>query len=180
MFVQRNDNILTLAGSTPLRPLSGGGFGSLSQNSGYSDAVGGELGIKGKSPSGFRWNASYTFTVISDHLDINQPVVTSPQNYQDGTPLSSVVLGGGYTWEKLEIDAQGRWQSRYTDYNSSGGVLTPVYVANYLTVLARVGYNLTEHVTLALTGQQFNVSRLVRSAGPPVERSAIGSVNVHF
>ena len=106
--------------------------------------------------------------------------MTSPQNYQDGTPVSSVVLGAGYTWEKLEIDGQGRWQSRFTDYTSTGGVLRPVYVADYMTVLARVGYNLTDHVILGLTGQQFNVSRLIQSAGPPVERSVIGSVTVKF
>jgi outer membrane receptor for ferrienterochelin and colicins len=180
VFLQRNDNILTVAGDTPLRPLTRGTIGSLSQNSGYSDAVGGEVGIKGQSPSGFRWNASYTFEAISDHLDINQPTVTSPQNYQDGTPISSVVLGGGYTWQKLEIDANGRWQSRFTDYTNRSGSLKPVYVADYVTVMARVGYNLTDHVTLALTGQQFNVSRLIQSSGPPVERSVIGSVNVHF
>ena len=180
MFVQRNSNILTPPGLTPLRRVSGGGIDSLAQNTGYSDAVGGELGIKGQSLSGFRWNASYTFEVITDHLDINKPIVTSPQNYQDGTPVSSVVLGAGYTWEKLEIDGQGRWQSRFTDYTSTGGVLRPVYVADYITVLARVGYNLTDHVILGLTGQQFNVSRLIQSAGPPVERSVIGSVTVKF
>jgi len=43
-----------------------------------------------------------------------------------------------------------------------------------------VGYNLTDHVTVALVGQQLNVSRLIESAGPPVERSVIGSVTVHF
>jgi outer membrane receptor for ferrienterochelin and colicins len=180
VFVQRNDNILTPPGGTPLGPTSAHGFDSFSQNSGYSDAVGGELGIKGKSPSGFRWNASYAFEVISDHLTINQKTITSPQNYQAGTPTSTVILGAGYTWQKLEIDAQGRWQSRFTDYTDSGSVLRPVYVDDYLTFMARVGYNLTDHVTLGLTGQQFNVSRLVQSSGPPVERSVIGSVNVHF
>ena len=68
VFVQRNDNILTPGqDERALRRVSGGGIDSLAQNSGYSDAVGGELGIKGQSLSGFRWNASYAFEVISDH-----------------------------------------------------------------------------------------------------------------
>jgi hypothetical protein len=91
-----------------------------------------------------------------------------------------VILGGGYTRDKLELDAQGRWQSRFTDYDYTVRGLAPVYVKDYLTLMARVGYNLTDHVTVALVGQQLNVSRLIESAGPPVERSVIGSVTVHF
>jgi hypothetical protein len=180
VFVQRNDNILTTAGETPLHLTTGHGIDSLSQNSGYSDSVGGELGIKGQSASGFRWNGSYAFQIISDHLDINKPTMSAPQNYQDGTPTSTVVLGVGYTRDKLEVDIQGRWQSRFTDYSASISGLTPVYVSNYLTFMARVGYNVTDHVTLAVSGQQFNVSRLVVSSGPPVQRSVIGSVTAHF
>ena len=180
VFVQRNDRLLALGGITPFVPLAGGGVGSFSQNIGYSDAVGGELGIKGQSASGFRWNASYAFEVIRDHTTFGAAGLTTADNYQNGTPTSVVVLGAGYTWEKLEIDAQGRWQSRFTDYLSGPTGLAPVYVSDYLTARTRVGYNLTDHVTLALTGQQINVSRLIVSAGPPVQRSVIGSVTVHF
>jgi hypothetical protein len=94
--------------------------------------------------------------------------------------MSIAILSGGCTWEKLEVDIQGRWQSRFTDYQSTFAGLTPVYISDYITSLMRVGYNLADHVTLALTAQQFNQSRLVESAGPPVERSIIGSVGVHF
>jgi hypothetical protein len=33
---------------------------------------------------------------------------------------------------------------------------------------ARIGYRLTDHFIAALTAQQFNVSRIVQAAGPPV------------
>jgi hypothetical protein len=91
-----------------------------------------------------------------------------------------VILGTGYTRGKLELDAQGRWQSRFTDYAFTQRGPAPVYVSDYLTCLLRAGYNLTDHLTLALVGQQLNVSRLIESAGPPVQRSVIGSVTAHF
>jgi outer membrane receptor for ferrienterochelin and colicins len=180
VFVQRNDKLLTPGGSTLPVILPSGLFASVAQNTGYSDAVGAEVGIKGRSASGFRWNASYALEVIRDHTTNNKIVLTSPQNYQDGTPISVVILGGGYTWNKLEIDAQARWQSRFTDYRYTAAGLVPVYVADYLTTRLRVGYNLTDHLTLALTGQQLNVPRVLQAAGPPVERSIIASATVHF
>ncbi len=137
VFIQRNDKLLTSAFSTLPGVLPGGTFGSVSKNTGYSDAVGSELGIKGHSASGFRWNASYAFELIRDHTTNNQIVLTSPQNYQDGTPTSVVILGGGYTWDKLEVDAQGRWQSRYTDYAFTARGLAPVYIADYVTTRLR-------------------------------------------
>jgi iron complex outermembrane receptor protein len=179
VFVQRNDRLLTAGGNT-LPSIRPSGLVSVAQNTGYSDAVGGELGIKGHSAAGFRWNASYAFELIRDYTTINKIALTSPQNYEAGTPTSVVILGGGYTWEKLEVDAQARWQSRFTDYQLTPTGLAPVYVADYLTTRLRVGYNLTDHLTLALTGQQLNVPQLLQSAGPPVERSLIASVTVRF
>jgi iron complex outermembrane receptor protein len=180
VFVQRNDQLLSGLGNAPAQILPSGLFAVVAQNAGYSDAIGGELGIKGHSLSGFRWNASYAFEIIRDHTAYDNISLSTPPNYHDGTPTSVVILGGGYTWEKLEIDAQARWQSRFTDYQLTPTGPAPVYIADYLTTRLRVGYNLTDHLTVALTGQQLNVPRLLQSAGPPVERSLIASVTARF
>jgi iron complex outermembrane receptor protein len=180
VFAQRNDDLLAPGSATLPGLLPTGVVAAVTQNIGASDAAGAEAGIAGHSASGFRWNASFAFMGTVDHTSINKVFLTSSQNYQDGTPASVVVLGGGYTWERLETDLAARWQSRYTDYRLSETGLVPVVVSNYLTLTGRVGYNLTEHLTLALAAQQFNTSRLVESAGPPVERSVIASVTVHF
>lgn len=181
VFVQRNDRLLTSGTSTAAISLPSGTAATIAANTGYSDAIGGEIGIKGHSESGFRWNASYAFMAISDHTTLNKPVVTSPQNYEEGTPTSVVIVGGGYTWDKLEIDGQMRWQSRFKDYRfSSTAGLQPLNISDYITFQARIAYNLTEHLTLALTGQQFQMSRLLQSAGPPVERSVIASLTAHY
>ena len=69
----------------------------------------------GTPNSGFRWNASYSFISIWDHLAINQYGIYSPQNFQRGTPTHVLVLGGGYSFDRWEFDAQSRWQSWFVD-----------------------------------------------------------------
>jgi hypothetical protein len=44
----------------------------------------------------------------------------------------------------------------------------------------RIGYNVTDHVTVALSAQQFNTSRLYQTSAPPVERRIIASLTVRY
>jgi iron complex outermembrane receptor protein len=180
VFVLRNSDLLTSGLNTLPAPQPGRAVSSASQNTGYSDALGGSVGVSGHSERGFRWNASYAFEVIKDHTTINKRLVTSPQDYQDGTPTSVVILGGGYTWDKLELDVTGRWQSGFTDFGYGAAGLTRYTVSDYATFTARAGYNLTDHLTLALTAQQFNASRLVETSSAPVQRLALVSLTARF
>jgi outer membrane receptor for ferrienterochelin and colicins len=187
IFGQRTDNILINPyEATPSGDglLLGGAEEQrlLAANVGYSSAVGSEIGLRGHAASGIRWNASYSFISITDHLAINQNGIYSPQNFQQGTPTNVVVLGGGYTYGRWEFDAQSRWQSWFLDYraNPDSGTLQPVKVANYILANARVGYRVTDNITAALSAQQFNVSQLMVSAGPPIERRIFVSLTVHI
>ena len=110
------------------------------------------------------------------------------QDFQHGTPTHVVVAGGGYSVGRFELDAQARWQSRFRDYRVSTAVITaastiaaaPLEIANYVQVDARAGYRVTDHLTLALSAQQFIAQRLVQSAGPPVERRLLVSATARF
>jgi outer membrane receptor for ferrienterochelin and colicins len=187
VFGQRTDNILINPFETTP---SGDGLvlggveeqRALAANVGYSSAVGSEIGLRGHAVSGFRWNVSYSFISITDHLAINQNGIYSPQNFQQGTPTNVVVLGGGYTHGRWEFDALGRWQSWFLDYRAdpASSTLQPVKVGNYVSANARVGYRVTDHITVALSAQQFNVSQLLVSAGPPVQRRVFLSLTVHL
>jgi outer membrane cobalamin receptor len=92
------------------------------------------------------------------------------------------VLGGGYTFERWEFDVQSRWQSWFVDYRPSvqTGLLQPVRVGNYITADLRAAYRVTDKVTVALTADQFNVSHLLVSEGPPVERRVFITVTFHL
>jgi outer membrane receptor protein involved in Fe transport len=166
VFAQRTSNILTNlyeAAAIGDGLLVGGveEQRAVAANVGYSSAVGGEIGSRGHSPSGFPWNASYSYITISDHLSINQNGIFSPQNFQQGTPAHGVVLGGGYS--------VGRWRSQFVDYRADLAQVTLqlVTVPNYVLFNARAGYRLTDNITVALSAQQFNMSRLLVSAAPP-------------
>jgi outer membrane receptor for ferrienterochelin and colicins len=183
LFAQRNRDMI--AGSFSVPPIIGptGLPVQMAGNVGSSDAAGIELGIKGHSSTGFRWNLSYAFVATSDDTVLNRgPFISSPIDYARSVPRSVVAAGIGYTYDRLELDLLGRWQSSYRDFQGTGNgvLLQPVEVRNYLTLNARAGYRLTDNFTVSLTAQQFNTSRLLQTAGPPVERRVIAGVTARF
>ena len=182
VFAQRTDNVLTDPyGAIPV--FDRGAIRFSSANTGHSSAVGGEAGLRGQKTVGaedtLRWNASYAYISISDHLRVGS---SGLQDYQHGTPTHVVMLGGGYTRGRFDFDALGRWQSRYQDYRGDSVTFqaTPVEIGNYVLLDARAGYRVTDHLTLALTGQQLNGSRLRQTAGPGVERRLYLSATARF
>ena len=178
VFAQRTDDVIS-------DPFSGNGAFTRqgitvrSANVGHSSAVGGELGLRGEA-NGFSWNASYAYINVSDHFDRARSLPWL--DFQQGTPTHVVMLGGGYSWGRFEADASGRWQSTYRDYRADTrtNAIAPLDVPDYLQLSARLGYKLTEGLTFALTADQFNVSRLVQTAGRPVERRLFLSATARF
>ena len=180
VFYQSNKDLLISFGG----PIPAGTFLPLSQNVGGADETGLEIGIKGHSASGFRWNASYSFASVTEHVISNkQSVPDTAFDYMKGTPQHTIIVGVGYTWEKYEFDAFARWQSRYRDY------FTPLFpevplssrlISDYVTATARIGCSIKPNVVLALTAQQLNSAVLRETAFIPVERRLIASFTAHF
>ena len=77
---------------------------------------------------------------------------------------------------------QGRWQSRFRDYagDPASSRFYAVDVGNYVQLNGRIAYKLTDTITLALTGDQFNVSRLLQTGGSPVERRLFLTATARF
>jgi iron complex outermembrane receptor protein len=188
VFYQTQDDIIgNIYGDNPvLTPL---GFRNLVDNIGSSHETGIELGFKGHSESGWRWDGSYSFATLTDHLDIIQSVPrTSNIDYQHGTPEHTVKLGGGYSVGSWEFDAHARWQSSWTTYKQISqqlNLLLPpsvgaFQVPNYLSVNARVGYKITERLTVSGTAEQFNQARIATSNGLPNERRFLIKLTQQF
>ena len=183
VFVQRSDDIISQPLSSALQFSASGLPLLITTNVGSSAAFGGEFALRGETANGVRWNASYALVTTTNHTTLNRgPVPTSAIDYALSVPRNVVSGGIGYTWGQVELDAQARWQSSYHDFRALGpGIeLQPIEVRNYVTVNGRAGYKVNENVTVALTAQQFNISRQYQTAGPPVERRIIASVTARF
>lgn len=157
----------------------------MARNFGGSREIGGEIGLKGSNASGLRWNLSYALALVHDESPTAELLKAPSVSYQRQTPVHSIVVGGGYTWDRLELDAQARWQSRYQDFTLGGATFSnvgasPITIQNYVTVNARVGYRVTDHLTASLVAQQLNSERIVESAGRPVERRIIAGLRAQF
>jgi iron complex outermembrane receptor protein len=183
LFAQRNNDIISQSFSSPLVIGPTGLPVLLAANVGHSDAAGIELEIKGKTEWGLRWNLGYAFVATNDETQLNRNgQVTSAIGYAHSAPRNVVIAGIGYSRDRWELDLEGRWQSSYQDYQSTSSLilLQPVEVQNYLSLNARVGFRITDNFTVEVTAQQFNNSRLLQTAGPPVERRILAGITARF
>ena len=178
-FAQRNTDLVTTPGNGFVT-FGADGLTLSTSNIGSSNELGLEVGIKGKSTNGLRWNASYRLSTVSQDIAAGVPI-SAVSEVQNGTPTDEIILGLGYSIAHWEFDLNGRWQSSIQDYVYSTGVNElPVQVGDYVTFAGRIGYDITRNINVAVSAQQFNVTRIVESAGEPVERRVIASLTVHL
>ena len=183
LFLQRTDDVIASFFAGPLTILRDGVAYRLADNVGYTTAEGFEIGIKGHSGSGWRWNLSYALAETTNHTGLDAGgVILSGQLYAHSVPEHVVVAGIGYTFEKYEADLMARWQSSFLDVRSppTPGPLVLVSVDNYVTLNARIAYRVIDNVTVALVAQQLNAPSLITTGGAPQERRLIASVTARF
>ena len=183
LFVQRTDAVIATDFGGPLTIVSRTVAYRQAANVGYSTAAGFEIGIRGHSPSGWRWNLSYALAETTNHTGLNAGgVIVSAQLYAHSVPEHVMVAGIGYAYEKWEADLMARWQSSFLDVRAprTPGPLQLVSIDNYVTFNGRVGYRVTDNVTVALVAQQLTAPRLITTAGAPQERRLIASVTARF
>jgi iron complex outermembrane receptor protein len=180
VYDQRTADLIASALNTPIVPIAGG-LASYSENIGASSAVGTEIGLKGATVSGLRWSLSYSYISMSDHLTVSPLSGNSGLlDYDSGSPAHVIDAALGYSWDRFDIDAQARWQSRFFDYIPAIPVAQRVRIDNYLTMTARIGYRFTDNLTFAVSGEQLLQSQIFEAAGLPVERRIVVSITNRF
>jgi iron complex outermembrane receptor protein len=182
LFGQRSDDIYQEPSAVAGVELASGNTLYQARNVGRAMAAGIEAEIKGSSPSGWRWQFAYAYVLTPDRTGTNSG--PDPESYVDfghSTPHHSVIAGLGRSWGPVEADLKARWQSGYRDYVAPDQVTLQRYsVAPYATVTGRVGYRLTDGLTVAISAEQLNAARIAQVAGPAVERRFILSTTFNF
>ena len=152
------------------------------RNFGSSSEAGGEIGIKGSSPGGLRWNLSYALAAVRDHSSEAELLAAATVSFQRQTPTNSVIAGGGYTWRHLDLDVQARWQSHIQDFtlDTSTGNTTVVTVPNYVTVNLRAAYRITRQFMVSVLAEQVNKQQIAETAGLRTDRQFLAGLELRF
>ena len=154
-------------------------------NIGRSEATGLELSLKGTFRKDWRWSASYTPEFISDHFEPGFTLATSGVDFAHTTPVHVANANLGWAHGPWETDGYLRYESAFsgieraaTDVAINGETLT--LIPDYVSVDARVGYKLTDRLTLSVSGQNITHSPQRQTSAPDVERRLVGTLKIRF
>ncbi|HYD32686.1 MAG TPA: TonB-dependent receptor [Azospirillaceae bacterium] len=183
LFYQTHENLQGWMGADPTT-IRGRMVDFTTGNIGESEAWGGEIGLSGRIGAPWRWGVNYTYETVHDHLDVNQTGITHPILFEDGTPRHRINAHIGYTDGPWEADLFGhyltgfdtlRWTFR-PDFNAYETVRVPAH----LVVNGRLGYQLTDSITVALEGLGITEAEHREAAAPAVERRLFVSLTGRF
>jgi outer membrane receptor for ferrienterochelin and colicins len=152
-------------------------------NVGDSHVSGIEVAVEGEHEE-WRWGASYAPLQISDQFAAGYSVVTTLTDYEHTTPRSVVKANLGWARGAWEVDGYLRYQSSADGIVLGDPVLllgTLAPLSSYVSLDARLGYQLNDRMTVALAGQGLTRSDERETAvGGPVERRILASFRATF
>ena len=143
------------------------------ENVGNSQGWGGEVELKG-AKDGFHWDASYSLSRVNDGAQAE-----STLGYDGSAPEHHFRLVGGYTWKQW-VDANGQYVTSTIMLRSTGLAENPIAESGYYSFGGRIGYNITDRFTLALSGTNLNRQYIQENPFPAVERTALVTVTGKF
>ena len=152
-------------------------------NIGRSQAIGAEISLNGMFDEAWRWGISYTPEVINDRFMPGFTVATVLVDYEHTHPVHVVNANLGWAHGPWEIDGYLRYLSEFDSIQGQsaflpGGVL--VRIPEYVSVDARIGYRVNEHLALAVSGQNLLQSPQRQTSAPDVERRVLVTVTGHL
>ena len=179
LYYEFNRDVAAPVASTPAFVLLNGVPApvSIAQNVGNSQGWGSEIELKGSSPSGFRWTASYSYARVLDQGDVKSLV-----DYQGSAPQHHVRLLVGYTHGDWEFDLHGHLLSGTNMLRSLDGGSTQAAfrVGGYTAVSGRIGYRLNDNWTVALSGTNLTQPATTASPFPAIQRLVLATVTSRF
>jgi outer membrane receptor for ferrienterochelin and colicins len=150
-------------------------------NVGGSVTRGFEISLEAAVGEHWRWGASFTRQDIDD--DLTLPVALTFVDFENTTPEAIFLGNVGWQSGRWEIDAFLRYQSSFDgiiDYTGGAAIAALVPIDSYTTLDGRVGYAVSDRMTLSIAGQNLNRSEQQQTAAPLVERQVLAAFTVDF
>lgn len=179
-YHQVSEQIASLSGGFVMGPTGIPFFASANVMNSVADGL--EIELKGKFRTDWRWGLSYTPEIVTDYFFAGQTILSTLTNFQSGTPVHTVKANVGWSHGPWEVDAFLRYKSYFLGFTpvSVGGTPTLTPINDYFSMDARVAYQLTERVTLAVSGQNISQAYQRQTSGANVERRVFGTLSVKF
>lgn len=181
VFYQKTDDFLNFVGG--IAPAAPPLFFIVPAGVGESRAAGVELGLSGDAGEAWRWGVDYRFETIDDDFAPSLLGGAQTVNFEDTTPKHLVNARLGWSGGRWELDGFFRYQSRTGGplYTADGMMTTFIRpVGAYASLDARIGYALTDNVTLAVSGRNLGAAAQAQTVGPKVERVVMGSLTIRY
>jgi outer membrane receptor protein involved in Fe transport len=174
LFYKTSQDMLGLTNS--LSNPSIGATNFLVENVGSSKSTGLELALKGNLNTDWRWGANYTYEVV-DASVISDATGTPLYNIgvEDSTPRHLANINLGYSKDKWEGDVYGHFVSSRKMLRDTTSTVpldgTSISTDTIYGMSARIAYELTDGLTLSLSGSNLQSANSKQTSGPEVERA---------
>lgn len=173
LYYQTNEDVKA---GTRTVARSGVRTASAYENFGDSSAVGFEATVHGKLWEDLSWKFSYAFESINDQIE---PWARTVQNFEDSTP--SHKLNGEISYDI------GRWDfnlfGQYTSASKmlrAGATPNPRDIPSAFTLAGKVGYEVFDGVTAAVTGINITQAAQRLTSAYPEERRVFLTLSANF
>lgn len=155
---------------------------ALPSSTGISDANGVELGLDGTFHQFWRWGLNVEFERVKDHLPAQTTNGIAYLDYEDSTPESIINGNIGYAQGRWEADLYGHFESETSQLRPAPGMSysQSFFFHPFFELEARLGYKITSHATVAVSGQNLLHAEQAQTSGPAVERRILGRFTYTF
>jgi iron complex outermembrane receptor protein len=174
VFYQQSRDVVSLQGQVLFTPT---GLLFSQDNVGDSNSVGVTVRLKGQILNAWQWELNGRYQSITDAF---RPGIAY-LDFAHAVPRYTLNARLGWSGGPWEIDGYIHYQTRTSGLQSTltgGTMLVPV--PDFAAVDGRIGYALTDAMTLAVSGQNLLTDSQRQTSSRPVERRVLGTISFRF
>jgi iron complex outermembrane receptor protein len=145
---------------------------------GNSHADGFEVGASGYLTGGWQWGMGDRIEFVRDAFTPSASNGAGLIDPQHTTPAQLLKANLGWSDSKWELDGYLRYVSKSFGLRPFEAGSTLVPVEGYAGLDGRIGYRLSDRVTIGLSGQNLLSASQLQSSGPAIERTVLGTLSV--